>query len=85
MAIRGNAISDSNLENVGGGKTVYKFNNGNVRGAELELLGADGNVIGRFASEEERNRAIASMGADEIKQLTNWKQLNNLRKKSEKK
>lgn len=82
MANKGNAMSDSDLQSVGGGKTIYKFNNENVRGAKLELLGADGHVIGRYASEEERNRAIAAMGADEVKQLTNWEQLNNLRKKS---
>lgn len=82
MANKGNATSDSDLQSVGGGKTVYKFNNGNVRGAKLELLGADGNVIGRYASEEERNRAIAAMGSDEVKQLNSWDQLNDLRKKS---
>ena len=82
MASKGNTISDANLQSVGGGKTVYKFNNGNVRGAKLELLGADGHVIGRYLNEGERNRAIQAMGADEVKQLNSWDQLNDLRKKS---
>ncbi len=82
MANNGNAMSDSDLQSVGGGKTVYKYNKGNLRGAELELLDADGNVIGRYASEEDRNRAIAEMQADKVKKLNSWRQLNDLRKKS---
>ena len=49
-------------------------------GAQLELLGANGNLIGRFVSEEERNRAIAEMQADKVKKLNSWKQLDDLRK-----
>ena len=83
MANKGNAMSDSDLQSVGGGKTVYKFSNGNVHGAKLELLDADGNVIGRFASEEERNRAIQAMGADRVKEINRWQNLNMLRENPE--
>ena len=81
MVNKGNAMSDESLESVGGGKTIYKYDYGDVKGAKLELLGDDGNVIGRYASEKERDRAVAAMGADEVKQLDNWDQLKRLRKK----
>lgn len=79
MASKGNAISDSNLESVGGGKTVYTFDNGNVEGARFELVGADGAVIGRYISREERSKGIAAMDVDTVKPLSGWGQLNDLR------
>ena len=82
MASKGNTISDSDLQSVGGGKTIYKYNGGDVPVAQLELLGANRNVLGRYINEEERNRAIAEMQADKVKKLNSWKQLNDLRKKS---
>lgn len=85
MANKGNAMSDSDLQSVGGGKTVYEYNKGGsskVLSDRFELLDADGNVIGRYYNEEDRNRAIAEMQADEVKQLNSWEQLKDLRKKS---
>ena len=59
---------------------LFINNGGDMPGAQLELLGANGNLIGRFVSEEERNRAIAEMQADKVKKLNSWKQLDDLRK-----
>ena len=59
---------------------LFINNGGDMPGAQLELLGANGNLIGRFVSEEERNRAIAEMQANKVKKLNSWKQLDDLRK-----
>ncbi len=80
MANKGILMSDSSLENIGGGKTIYEFDMGNNKEAPYELIGADGEVLGRYQSEEERSRALASMGADEVGNLKTWGDLNRLRK-----